>query len=429
MDGNIKHCMSDTTKKRILFITPYYPPEIGAPQSRISELAKKLKERGHEVFILCAVPNYPSGVIPKEYRGKFLIRQKINGIPVYRTYIFAAPNEGFLKRLITHLSFAAASFLAFAKIRREINAGISIVESPPLFMAFTAIAMKLIFGMPYIFNVSDVWPDSAVELGMVKNKFLIKCASFLEAAAYKFSAGVACVTRGIVDNIRRKNVEFRKVHFLPNGVDCSFFSHEKFAAGGYGSEISEFQAKFGLKDKFVVLYSGTIGISQNLGFLIDIAEKSRDNGNIHFLIVGDGAEREKLEEKVRSLGLKNVSFERLIPKAKMPALISLAGACVVSLLDIAVFRGALPSKMYEYMAMKKPILMFAAGECVELIEKAKAGLASYPGDMESALKNLAAIAEDKKASAEMGENAFKFVSENFSRDVICSKWEKTLEKL
>lgn len=416
-------------KKRILFLTPYYPPEIGAPQSRISELAKKLRDRGHEISVLCAVPNYPSGVVPREYRGKFLVRQKIDGIPVYRTYIFAAPNKGFLKRLVTHLSFAAASLLAFVRLRRELRPDISIVESPPLFMAFTAIAMRLLFGVPYIFNVSDVWPDSAVDLGMVKNKFLIKCAALLEAAAYRFSAGVACVTRGIVDNIRRKNVEFRKVHFLPNGVDCSFFSHEKLAAGAYDAEISAFREKFGLAGKFTVLYSGTIGISQNLGFLIDLAEKARKNEKIHFLIVGDGAEREKLEEKARSLGLKNVSFERLIPKAMMPALIASADACVVSLLDIAVFRGALPSKMYEYMAMKKPILMFAAGECVELLEKAGAGLASYPGDAAAALKNLQTLAAGGEAVSRMGENAYKFVSENFSRDVICSKWEKTLENL
>jgi len=420
--------MSDNSKKRILFLTPYYPPEIGAPQSRISELAKKLKDRGHEVFVLCAFPNYPSGVIPKEYKNKFLIRQKIDGITVYRTYIFAAPNKGFLKRLVTHMSFAVSSFFAFAAIKDEIRPCVSVVESPPLFMAFTAIAMRLIYGVRYIFNVSDVWPDSAVDLGMVKNKFLIGCASFLEKAAYKFSSGVACVTRGIVDNIRKKNVEFNKVHFLPNGVDCNFFSHRKFLAGEYDPQINEFCEKFGLKDKFVVLYSGTIGISQNLSFLIDLAAASRDRENVRFLIVGDGAEREKLEEKSRALGLKNIVFERLIPKFMMPALIASAGACVVSLLDIAVFRGALPSKMYEYMAMKKPILMFAAGECVELIEKAGAGLASYPGDLPAAMKNLDALVNDKEASARMGENAFNFVSENFSRDVICSKWEKVLNR-
>lgn len=421
--------MSAGLKKRILFLTPYYPPEIGAPQSRISELAKKLKERGHEVIVLCAFPNYPSGIIPKEYKNKFLIRQNINGITVYRTFIYAAPNKGFLKRLITHISFAVSSFFAFAKVKNEIRADISIVESPPLFMAFTAMAMKAVFGVPYIFNVADVWPDSAVELGMLKNKFLIGCAAFLEKAAYRFSSGVACVTRGIVDNIRSKNIEFNKVHFLPNGVDCGFFSHEKHSRGEYDSQIKEFREKFGINNKFTVLYSGTIGISQNLSFLIDIAAKASSMENIHFLIVGDGAERGALEEKAAKAGLKNITFERLIPKSMMPALIAAADACIVSLLDIAVFRGALPSKMYEYMAMKKPILMFAAGECVELLESARAGLASAPNDLNAALKNLETLAADKELAGRMGDNAFKFVSENFSRDVICSKWEKTLGRL
>ncbi len=421
--------MSIGIKKRILFLTPYYPPEIGAPQSRISELAKKLKERGHEVVVLCAVPNYPSGVIPKEFKNKFLVKQKIDGVTVYRTFVYAAPNKGFFKRLLTHISFAAASFIAFAGLRKEILPDISIVESPPLFMAFTAIAMKFIFKIPYIFNVADVWPDSAVELGMLKNKFLIACASFLEKLAYKFSAGVACVTRGIVDNIRCKNITFNRVHFLPNGVDCDFFSYDKYLRSEYDSLINEFRSKPEIGNKFIVLYSGTIGISQNLGFLIDVAQKLSYRKDIHFLIAGDGAERHLLENKVSELGLKNVTFERLVPKVKMPALIGAANACVVSLLDIAVFRGALPSKMYEYMAMKKPILMFAAGECVELLEKARAGLASKPGDLETAAANLLKIVENKEAAAAMGNSAFKFVKENFSRDVICSKWENVIEKI
>ena len=416
-------------KKRILFLTPYFPPEIGAPQSRISELAKKLRERGHEVFILTAFPNYPSGAVPKEYAGKFLIKQKVMGLDVYRTYIYATPNKGFFKRLMSHISFALASFFAYSKIKGEIAPDISIVESPPLFMAFTAIAMKLIYGVDYIFNVSDVWPDSAVDLGMLKNKFLIKCALWLESAAYKFSAGVACVTRGIVDNIRNKNVEIGKVHFLPNGVDMNFFSVEKHKAGEYDMLIKDFRDKFTLEDKFCVLYSGTLGISQNLGFLIDVAAKFSGDGRVRFLIVGDGAERERLEEKARALNLKNIVFERLVPKSHMPALIALADACVVSLLDIPVFRGALPSKMYEYMAMQKPTLMFAAGECVELLQRANAGLASYPGDISSAVKNLETLLGNRKKVLELGENARKFVGDKFSRDVICDKWEEVLDRL
>ncbi len=414
-------------KKRILFLTPYFPPEIGAPQSRISELAKKLSERGHDVKILCAFPNYPSGVIPKEYTGKFLLKQKVMGLDVYRTYIYATANKGFIKRLAAHLSFAVSSFFAYAKLRRELSPDICIVESPPLFMAFTAILMRIIFGVRYIFNVSDVWPDSAVDLGMLKNKFLIRCAEALENAAYLFSAGVACVTRGIVDNIRRKGVPEKKVHFLPNGVDMNFFSHKKIADGAYDADRGEFIKKFKIENKFVVLYSGTIGISQNLSFLIDVAQKLSEERGIIFLIVGDGAEREMLEEKVKKLGLENVVFERLIPKAKMPALVSISNACVVSLLDIPVFRGALPSKMYEYMAMRKPILMFAAGECAELLEKAYAGLASIPNDLDSAVSNLLKLFRENDKTAAMGESAEAFVGANFSREVICDRWEETLK--
>lgn len=414
-------------KKKILFLTPYYPPEIGAPQSRISELARKLSERGHDVTILCALPNYPSGVVPKEYRGKYLIRQKICGIDVYRTYIYATPNKGFLRRLAAHLSFAVSSFFAFAALRKKLSPDISIVESPPLFMAFTAIAMRIVFGVPYVFNVSDVWPDSAVDLGMLKNRFLIGCAAFLEKAAYAFSAGVACVTRGIVENIRAKNVPEGRVHFLPNGVDTNFFSHGRLADADFRECADAFREKFGNEKKFVVLYSGTLGISQNLSFLIDLAERFKNDRRVSFLIVGDGAEREPLERKAAGLG--NVRFERLIPKAMMPALIASADSCVVSLLDIPVFRGALPSKMYEYMAMRKPVLMFAAGECVELLERAEAGLACAPGDIEAASANLEKLLGDPAAARRMGENAEAFVKENFSRDRICDRWEEVLEKL
>ncbi|MEZ7891752.1 MAG: glycosyltransferase family 4 protein [Candidatus Wallbacteria bacterium] len=416
-------------KKNILFITPYFPPEIGAPQSRISELAKKMMQRGYNVKIICAFPNYPSGIIPKEYIGKKFLRQSYNGFDLLRTYIYATPNKGFLKRLVGHLTFAASSFLGYAKYRKEINADIAIIESPPLFMGFTAIALRLLFGLKYVFNVSDVWPDSAVELGMLKNKFLISCSSALEKASYYYSSAVACVTRGIISNIENKNVAREKLFFLPNGVDTDFFSSAKDKDGFYDLEKREFINKFELEDKFVVLYSGTLGISQNLGFLMDIAEKFRDNEKIKFLIVGDGAEREKLIQKKEKLNLKNVCFERLIPKAKMPALIASAGACVVSLLDIPVFRGALPSKMYEYMAMQKPIVMFAVGECADLLNNADAGLVSKPDDLDSACANIEKLAEDKAVCQRLGANAEKFVKQNFSRDVICDYWEKMLQNL
>ncbi|HNY12252.1 MAG TPA: glycosyltransferase, partial [Candidatus Wallbacteria bacterium] len=150
---------------RILFLTQYFPPEVGAPQTRIYELANKLMERGHDVRILTAFPNYPTGIVPEEYRGRFFAREEYKGIKVYRSYIYETPNSGFFKRLIAQLSFAFSSFLAFIRIKNEFHPEMSVVESPPLFAAFTAILMRFLFGVRYIFNVADIWPDAAVDLG------------------------------------------------------------------------------------------------------------------------------------------------------------------------------------------------------------------------------------------------------------------------
>jgi len=386
-------------------------------------------ERGHDVRILTAFPNYPTGIVPEEYRGRFFAREEYKGIKVYRSYIYETPNSGFFKRLIAQLSFAFSSFLAFIRIKNEFHPEMSVVESPPLFAAFTAILMRFLFGVRYIFNVADIWPDAAVDLGMLKNTHLIRLAEMLEMAAYYFSDAVVTVTRGFFKDIVRKGVPSGRVFLLPNGVDTAIFSPER--AGNDEEFIrrrAEFFEKFGLEGKFVVLCAGTLGLSHKIELLLEVAKRFKGNDKIKFLVVGDGSEREKLMRMASEYGLENVCFERMVPKAVMPALVSLADVCVCSLLDTPSFRGRILARTYEYLAMGKPILMFASGEMAALVQTAKAGLASHPDDIDAAVENLGAMFGDNALRDQMGANAIRFVSRNFSRDIICDRWEILFKK-
>lgn len=404
---------------RILFLTQYCPPEVGAPQNRIFEFAKKLKEFGHEVTILTALPNYPRGEIFDEYKGKKVVLEEIEGIKIVRTSIYATKSKRFTKRLRNYLSFTFSSVFQGAKyIERQ---DFIITESPPLFLGWSGYVLSKLNKAKFIFNIADLWPESAVKLGVLNNKLFIKMSVWLEEFCYRRASAVTCQTQGIVDDIVRRDFDKNKVHLITNGVDTELFKKEK--------RDEDFRREIGIEDKFALCYAGIHGIAQGLQVIINAAEIVKDNKDIHFVFVGDGPEKQDLINMVEEKKLKNVTFLPLQSKADMPKIVASMDAAIIPLKKLQLFEGALPSKMFETLCSQIPIIMAVKGEAERLINNAQAGIVVEPENSEEIAEAIIKLYNDKDLREKLGKNGRKYVKEHYDRDTITRKLEKILMKL
>src|SRR5947209_240124 len=278
----------------ILFITPYYPPEITAAAMRISETAMWLEKLGHQVTVLTTFPNFPTGIVPPEYRGRVIQSEERDGVRIVRVWSYVFPNKGFLRRILAQLSFGClAPFLGGKAIGRS---DVIIVESPPLFNAIAGRMLAWSKHCPFIFTVADLWPESAVQLGMLRNRILIRLAEWLEWSTYRRAGAVWALTAGIRAALVQRGLSADHVFLVTNGVDTDkFLPLPKVQA----------RAELGWVDRFTVLYAGTHGLAQGLATVLDTAEQIRDCHEIRFVLVGDGAVKGDLIADAQRRKLQN----------------------------------------------------------------------------------------------------------------------------
>ncbi|MBV4431914.1 glycosyltransferase family 4 protein [Clostridium tyrobutyricum] len=404
---------------KILFLTQYCPPEVGAPQNRIFEFAKRLKKFGHEITILTAMPNYPKGEIFDKYKGKKLVIEEIDDIRIIRTSIYATKEKGFIKRLRNYLSFTFSSVIT--GVKHVGHQDVIITESPPLFLGWSGYVISKKIKAKFVFNISDLWPESAVKLGMLHNKLLIKASTWLEEFCYRKADVITGQTKGIVNNIIMRGFDSNKVHLITNGVDTEFFKKE--------NRDEEFRKKIGIENKFAACYGGIHGLAQGLEVIINAAEILKNHDNIQFVFVGDGPEKEKLENMVKEKELSNVTFIPVQPKKNMPKIIASMDASIIPLKKLDLFKGALPSKMFEALATELPIILSVEGEAANLINAAKAGIVVEPENSEEMAGAVLKLSEDKELRASFGTNGREYVTENYSRDKITRNLENILKDI
>lgn len=404
---------------KILFLTQYCPPEVGAPQNRIFEFAKQLKKFGHDVSILTALPNYPKGEIFEEYRGKKVVLEEIDGIKIVRTNIYATKDKSFYKRLRNYLSFTFSSVFQGSKYIECQD--VIITESPPLFLGWSGYVLSKRKKAKFVFNVSDLWPESAVKLGVLNNKLFIKMSTWLEEFCYRKASAVTGQTKGIVNNIVNRGFDKNKVHLITNGVDTNLFTKQ--------NRDESFRKELGIEDKFSICYAGIHGLAQGLEVIIDAAERLKDKSDIQFVFIGDGPEKKKLIDLTQQKGLNNITFVPVQPKSNMPKIIASMDATVIPLKRLDLFRGALPSKMFEALASELPIVLAVEGEAETLINEAKAGITVEPENSKEIAEAVIKLYEDEELTNTLGKNGRKYVMENYSRDVITKRFEKILLNL
>ena len=402
---------------RIMFLTHYFPPEIGAPQARMFELAKRLDEIGDEVTVVTAFPNYPTGVIHEGYRDRFAMEERMDGVRVVRRWVFATPNSGFFKRILNWLSFVVTSLTT---LRQVGPVDVIFVQSPPLPIGIATLAFSRLKRAPFVFNVSDIWPQSAVELGMLRSKFAIRLAEMLEMHIYRRASRVTVPTPGMLERLASRRVPREKLVLLTNGVDTAAYQPQP--------PDENLAAQLGLNGHKVFLYAGTHGLSQGLDVILEAAKLTHDS-DVLYVLAGEGADKAALVAKARSQGITNVRFLPNQPKSSMPALLNLAYAGIISLRPLDLFRSALPSKMFESMAVGQPLVAALWGEGADLVTAAGCGLVTEPGNAAQLREAVEALAANPERAKAMGRKGREYVDEHFNRRKIAQRLHDLLAEV
>lgn len=393
-------------------LSQFYPPETGAPQARLSELARHFRARGHEVTVLTALPSYPRGRIYPGYRTLFR-REELDGIRVLRTPAYPTRSAAMIPRLLNWGSFAATAAVAGTVLLPRLD--YLLVESPPLTLGPVAFLLSRPRRAKLVFNVSDLWPESALRLGAVSSSSpAYRAAAALEAACYRWAWLVTGQSREIVASVRERFPHTRTYH-LSNGVDTTLFRPEPPMSG------AEEAASGGL----TVMYAGLHGIAQGLGQLLDAAARLPATSAARFVFVGDGPEREELVARARSEGLTRVEFLAARPRDEIPALLARADILVVPLKDR--IPGAVPSKLYEAMAVARPVILIAEGEPAGIVETSGAGIVVAPGDVDGIVDAVLRLEADPDLRATLGRNGRRAAVERYDRAAIAVDFAELLE--
>lgn len=409
---------------KVLILTQYYPPERGAPQNRLSALARSLKNEGADVSVLTAMPNYPEMKVHAGYRGKWSVREKVDGIDVLRSWILVSERRSIFWRSCNYFSFVFSSLLV--GLMRAERCDVLLVESPPLFLGITAMWLARWKGARLVFNVSDLWPESAVKLGLVTNPTLIGMSTRLEMQCYRQAALITGQTQGIVENIKAR-CPGKNVLWVPNGIDRSDIDQALAT-----SDRASIRADLGIEEQQLVLfYAGIIGHAQGLDVILRAAAlTARSAPNAHFLLIGDGPVRKDLEEQLRQLDLRNVRFIDGMPRAELLRTLAAFDAAVVPLKRTDLFKGAIPSKIFEALALHKPLLLGVEGEAKELfIDQGKAGLCFIPEDAEDLARAVERYDVDRGLVKNHGDNGARYVAEHFDRAAIGAALCKAMRDL
>lgn len=406
---------------KLLLLTQYFPPETGAPQNRLFELALRLKSMGVDITVLTAMPNYPQMEIYDSYKGLRYHFEEMNGLKVHRSSIYVSKDRSIVSRLRNYFSFVISSRrTAMSKLG---DFDLIMCESPPLFLGYTAMNLARKKKAKLIFNVSDLWPESAEKLGVVTNSFLLKQAYALEEKIYKRSVLVTGQTQGICKTIKDRFPQV-KTYWLPNGVDLDYYDPKKVNEGNW-REKNGFH-----KDDFIFLYAGIIGIAQGLEVILNAAEKFKNNSSVKFVLVGSGPELEKLESLKSKKQLSNVHFLKAVSKVEMPMVLRSVNASIIPLKKLELFLGAIPSKLFECIAMELPIILGVNGEAKEIfIDRGQCGLYFEPENVDALAMMVEKLINDKELGLKLGKKGREFAFEYFNRDRIAKAFYEELQKL
>jgi len=377
--------------------------------TRHVELGQRLVEHGDRVTVVASQVSYLSGqpIDPARagLRRGLCYRERAGGISVLRAYAPAVLHRSFVYRVIAFVVFALTSIWASLRAGRV---DVVMGTSPPIFQAVSALAVARLRRAPFLLEVRDLWPAFAIEMGVLTNPVLIRLSRWLERFLYRHADHLVVNSPAYRDHLLGEGVAEGRISFVPNGVDVAMFDPEQRGEG--------IRDRYGLGDACVVVYAGAIGPANDLGVLLDAAERLTDHPAVRVVIVGDGKDRCRLEAEARNRGLRNVTFTGPLPKREMPAVLAAADVCVAILQDIPMFRTTYPNKVFDYMAAGRPTVLAIDGVIRAVVEEAAAGVFVRPGDARAMADAIGTLAADETSRRRMGASARTFVVARFNRD-------------
>jgi glycosyltransferase involved in cell wall biosynthesis len=408
---------------KILLLHQYFLEDDDAGGSRFNEMTKQWTNQGHEVTVVAGMMHYNGSEKRAEYKGKWFKHKQQGDVNVWRTHVSESYNAGFIGRLWGYFSFVFSSlWTGLFKVKNKYD--VILVTSPPLFIGITAFLLSKIKQVPYVFEIRDLWPESAIDTGVVTNKLIIKLAYWFEDFIYKHAKLINVLTPAFRDAlIQKKGVPADKIIFIPNAAD---FSLSDNLVQNFDKE--SFREEKGWVNKFVITYIGAHGVANHLEQVLDTADLLRDT-NVLFVLIGSGMQKNKLKEQAKNMRLQNVVFLDPVAKAEVFKYIvaSDMGASVLKKVD--TFKTVYSNKTFDYMACKTPILMAIDGVSRKLVEDAKAGSYVEPEDPQDfASKIKIYLADPDKIKLE-GENGYKFAKQNFDRKVLADKYIAYLDQI
>ena len=404
---------------RVLFLSHYFFPEGNAPATRVYEMARRWVAAGHQVTVLTGAPNVPNGILYDGYENALYGRESIAGIDVVRIWTYLAANKGTVRRILNYVSYMVTAGVVGLFLRRP---DVVIATSPQFFCGWAGVWVSRIRRVPFILEIRDLWPESIATVGAMSNPRLLRFLEWLELRLYAAARRIVTVGEGYRDQLLERGVPADKIDIVPNGVDLAAFSE------GDGARL---RRELDLGDAFVCSYIGTIGAACGLDVVLRAARRLRENGrdDVVFLLVGDGAVRERLEAAAREEGLTQVVFTGRQDKRKMPDFLALSDACLVHLARKDLFRTVLPSKIFEAAAMKRPIVLGVEGSAAEVVERAGAGICIEPENERDLIEAVERLAASPELAEKLGRAGSEMVAAHYDYDRLAEQYVKIASRV
>ena len=396
---------------KILYVSQYFPPEMGAPAARAAELSRHWARMGHEVTVLTGFPNHPTGVVPEEWRSRLRrlrYTEIVDGVHVVRTWLWPLPNRKAHERIRNYTSFCVSAAVSGLALQRP---DVVIATSPQLLCALSGWWLAWWKRVPFVFEVRDLWPESLAAVGAgSEGTSLHRTLGAIAGFLYRRSDRIVVVTPAFKDHLMRHwNVPAAKISIVENGVETDIFRLDPAAP--------EVRKRLKLEGRFLICYIGTMGNAHGLETLIAAAEELQTAlPNAIVLLIGEGAEKKRIVKLAAARGLTNIQFLGQQPRERIPAYISAADLCLVMLKKTELFKTVIPTKLLEYMACERPVIVAVNGQARQIVEEAGAGVFVEPENSKALVKAILNLAKEPEHRREMGASGRRYIVNKCSRE-------------
>ena len=397
---------------KILIIAQYFPPDIGGSSTRAFNVAKGLVKLGNTVDVVTAFPHYPHGKIPSRYKSKALIFEEMDGIGINRVWIPSLPHNSLVNRVILHLCFMLSSLFA---LPFEGRVDVVFAANPNLFSFFPALVYSFVKRKPIVRNVDDLWPEVFYDMNLVKSNMLKKLLDFIARLSYSVPIAITPISPGYKRRIAEKyRVRLKKISVIEVGVNTSIYS----------------KTNTGKKEGFIVMYSGVLGPAYDFKNILIAAKLLKNHKEIKFFIRGVGECEQEIRDMIFKLELGNVFLDtNIVSKIKLVEILNLADVFILPMKEIEATEEGLPTKIFEYQALGKPLICCSQGEPAKYVNSTRSGLVVSPGDPETLANAISTLFEDRKLSRDLGLNGQKYVRENLTVEKIGERFYNVLSSI